>query len=208
MYRIDVFGLEIADIECESSMKILSAVMLFFKKLVCLLPFVSLTMFGGQLGAQTLFQNIRWQDGLSAKQIRCLYKDSSGFLWIGTSAGLDRYDGAVVQRFHDANGGQKHFVNAILPFNGEDTLMIGLRRGILLFDKKTGRFSRDPRFESLAQKYIVRIRADGHGRLWIGASDGLYLYDHQKLKPLTEVFPEARKFDFSHFQLTFMVYDT
>ena len=189
-------------------MKIPSAVMRFFKKLVRVLPLVSLCLFGGRLGAQTLFQNIRWQDGLSAKQVRCLYKDSSGFLWIGTSAGLDRYDGAVVQRFHDANGGQKHFVNAILPFEGEDTLIIGLRRGILLFDKKSGKFSRDPRFEALAQKTIVSIRADGQRRIWIGTSGALYLYDHQKLKPLTEVFPEARKFDFSRFQLTSMTYDT
>ncbi|WP_090145646.1 two-component regulator propeller domain-containing protein [Dyadobacter soli] len=188
-------------------MKILSAVMRFFKKLVFVLSLI-LCLLSGRLGAQTLFQNIRWQDGLSAKQIRCLYKDPSGFLWIGTSAGLDRYDGAVVQRYHDTNGGQKHFVNAILPFKGEDTLIIGLRRGVLLFDKKNGRFSRDARFEALAQKYIVRIRADGQGRIWIGTSDGLYLYDHQKLQSITEAIPEARKFDFSRFQLTCMTYDT
>ena len=182
--------------------------MFSLKKLVCQFALVGLWLFGGDLRAQTLFQNIRWQDGLSAKQVRCLYKDSSGFLWIGTSAGLDRYDGAVVQRFHDIEGGQKHFVNAILPFEGEDTLLIGLRRGILLFDKKTGKFSRDPRFEALAQKYIVSIRADGQQRIWIGTSGGLFVYAGQKLKPITDVLPEARRFDFSRFQLTFMTYDT
>jgi ligand-binding sensor domain-containing protein len=99
-------------------------------------------------------------------------------------------------------------VNAILPFGGEDTLIIGLRRGILLFDKKSGRFSRDPRFAALAQKNIVSIRADGQGRIWIGTSGALYRYDGQKLKLLTEISPEARRFDFSRFQLTFMIYDT
>jgi ligand-binding sensor domain-containing protein len=118
--------------------------MFFFKKPGCVLLLVVLCLFGGMLGAQTLFQNIRWQDGLSAKQVRCLHKDSSGFLWIGTSAGLDRYDGAVVERFRDADGGQKHFVNAILPFGGEDTLIIGLRRGILLFDKNPADFRATP----------------------------------------------------------------
>lgn len=169
---------------------------------------MGLWLYSGGLRAQTLFQNIRWQDGLSAKQIRCLYKDSSGFLWIGTSAGLDRYDGAVVRRFHDAAGGQKHYVNAIWPFGGEDTLMIGLRRGVLLFDKKNGRFSHDPRFRELANRYIVSIRQDGRERIWIGTSDGLFVYQNNKLSPVTDLFPDARKFDFRGFELKVMVYDT
>ncbi|WP_353719141.1 histidine kinase [Dyadobacter sp. 676] len=188
--------------------EILQAVMLSISKLVRAMFLLVLCFSGRNLGAQTLFQNIRWQDGLSAKQIRCLYKDSSGFLWIGTSAGLDRYDGAVVRRFHDPDGGQKHFVNAICPFVGTDTLMIGLRRGVLLFDKKSGRFSRDPRFDALSQKNIVTIRSDDRHRVWIGASDGIYMYDGRKLDAITDAFPDARRFDFRHFELSVMVYDT
>ncbi|MCF0074690.1 histidine kinase [Dyadobacter sp. CY261] len=182
--------------------------MLYFRKLVWFVVSGWLCLIGGTLRAQTLFQNIRWQDGLSAKQIRCLHKDSSGFLWIGTSAGLDRYDGAVVRRFPDARGGQKHFVNAVLPFGGEDTLIIGLRRGILLFDKKSGRFSSDSRFKALDKKNIVTIRGDGMKRIWIGTSTGVYIYQNSQLSPVSDLFPEARKFDFRNFQLSVMVYDT
>ncbi|GGM95566.1 hypothetical protein GCM10010967_31240 [Dyadobacter beijingensis] len=183
-------------------------VILTFKKLVWAVPLVCICLTGGQLRAQTLFQNIGWRDGLSAKQIRCLHKDSSGFLWIGTAAGLDRYDGAVVKRFPDVSGGAKHFVNAISPFNGEDTLIIGLRRGILLFDKRSARYINDPRFEPIAYKNIVSIRADRFKRTWIGTSGGLYVYQNGKVTHVTQAFPEALKFDFTLFQLTVMVYDT
>lgn len=182
--------------------------MQYFNKLVWAISLLCFCLTGGRLGAQTLFQNIRWQDGLSAKQIRCLYKDSTGFLWIGTSAGLDRYDGAVVKRFPDVRGGQKHFVSAIQPFGGQDTLIIGLRRGILLFDKKSGRFTSDARFKALDTKTIVTIRTDGLNRIWIGAMDGIYIYDRQKLSPIANVFPDARRLDTENFQLSVMVYDT
>ncbi len=182
--------------------------MQYIKKLVWALSLLCFCLTGGRLWAQTLFQNIRWQDGLSAKQTRCLYKDSSGFLWIGTSAGLDRYDGAVVKRFPGARGGQKHFVSAIQPFGGQDTLVIGLRRGVLLFDKKSGRFSRDARFKALDDKTIVTIRTDVQKRIWIGAMDGIYIYDGHKLSTITDLFADARKFDTRNFQLSVMVYDT
>ena len=32
-------------------------------------------------------------NGLSNNQIECVFKDSRGFLWIGTNFGLNRYDG-------------------------------------------------------------------------------------------------------------------
>ena len=31
--------------------------------------------------------------GLSNNQISCIFKDSRGFVWIGTNYGLNRYDG-------------------------------------------------------------------------------------------------------------------
>ncbi|MCL1934431.1 MAG: response regulator [Candidatus Azobacteroides sp.] len=46
-------------------------------------------------------------DGLSSNQIECIFKDSRGFLWIGTNMGLNRYDGANFKIYkHDKNDSQ------------------------------------------------------------------------------------------------------
>ena len=181
---------------------------LFLRRIVWAISFVLPCFSGGGVSAQTLFQNIRWQDGLSAKQVRCLYKDQAGFLWIGTANGLDRYDGAVVRRFLDPRTAQKYYVNAIHPIGEGDTLLLGLRKGVVLFDKKSGEFSKDQRFASLSGQDIVTVKADRQKRIWIGTSNAIYIFDGQKLALLTDVFPAARAFPFDGFHLTGMVFDS
>ena len=40
------------------------------------------------------------KDGLSSDKIHALYKDSQGFIWIGTENGLDRFDGQNFVHFN------------------------------------------------------------------------------------------------------------
>lgn len=44
------------------------------------------------------FQHLTTDDGLSDNVINCLIKDRTGFLWIGTEKGLDRFDGQRVDK--------------------------------------------------------------------------------------------------------------
>ena len=45
------------------------------------------------------FRHLTREQGLSDSFIRCVIQDSKGFLWIGTSDGLDRYDGYNLKVF-------------------------------------------------------------------------------------------------------------
>lgn len=50
------------------------------------------------------FHRLSYDDGLSNNTVNCIYKSSKGFLWIGTTLGLDRYDGYRIRSyFHDPN---------------------------------------------------------------------------------------------------------
>ncbi|SEI74909.1 Sensor histidine kinase, LytS/YehU family [Dyadobacter koreensis] len=170
--------------------------------LFCFFPFLSI--------AQTIFQNLKWQDGLSAKQVRGLYKDKEGFLWIGTTNGLNRYDGAVIKQYKNGNF-KSLYINAVEPF-GNDSLLIGTRKGLFLFDKKTGLFYDDERFSELREHVIVCIKQDGRGRIWIGTryltSSKIYICDQNKLLPVEAVYPDAKVFNKHDFALSIMVYDT
>lgn len=57
-----------------------------------------LALFGVHLStAQELrFQHLTTDDGLSDNAITCVYEDKAGYIWVGTEAGLDRFDGRTV----------------------------------------------------------------------------------------------------------------
>ena len=50
------------------------------------------------------FHNMTMEDGLVSNQVTSLYRDSKGFLWVGTQEGLDRYDAYRFTHFTLAEG--------------------------------------------------------------------------------------------------------
>lgn len=49
------------------------------------------------------FSRLDISNGLTHNRITCIYKDHTGFMWFGTIAGLNRYDGYIFKNFlHDA----------------------------------------------------------------------------------------------------------
>ena len=46
------------------------------------------------------FRHLDTRDGLSNSQINCMFRDSRGFVWLGTPYGLNRYDGYRFKTFH------------------------------------------------------------------------------------------------------------
>jgi putative methionine-R-sulfoxide reductase with GAF domain/membrane protein implicated in regulation of membrane protease activity len=48
------------------------------------------------------YQYLTTADGLPSSEIICLLKDQSGFLWLGTTAGMSRYDGYTFQNYTNA----------------------------------------------------------------------------------------------------------
>lgn len=50
-------------------------------------------------GAVYLFKTLNARNGLTSSQINCILKDSRGYVWFGTPAGLYRYDGYVFKNF-------------------------------------------------------------------------------------------------------------
>ena len=45
------------------------------------------------------FRRLDTRDGLSNSQVNCIYRDSRGFVWLGTAYGLNRYDGYRIKTF-------------------------------------------------------------------------------------------------------------
>ncbi|MBN1117766.1 MAG: response regulator [Bacteroidales bacterium] len=143
--------------------------------LVLLIP---LSLFG-QL-SNVKFDHISTKNGLNQNSILALYQDNDGFLWIGTYAGLNRYDGTNII------GYQHNYINTN-TISGmhirsicEDTsgvLLVATTTGINRFFTHTREFvnfsndTTNP--ESLANNTVYNVIKDPDGNIWLGTWGGL-----------------------------------
>lgn len=51
-------------------------------------------------GGSYVFQNYSIAEGLSHKTVNCILQDRQGFVWVGTSDGLNRFDGHTFKKYH------------------------------------------------------------------------------------------------------------
>ncbi len=176
-------------------------------------------------------------DGLPNNQIQCIFQDKKGWIWLGTSQGLSRFDGyrfvnfinnpedttslsgsLVRVIFEDSkgnlligteNGGLNVFdrekeqfrhpfrnnpelkskevsVNTIKE-DSKGNLFIGTDRNLLKVDKYGHLSKVSPSSGIISGSFIRVVEFDNSGNLWIGTSDGLFLYhtDSNVLETIT-----------------------
>ncbi|WP_237143976.1 hybrid sensor histidine kinase/response regulator transcription factor [Pontibacter pamirensis] len=124
-------------------------------------------------------------NGLSDNQIKSFLKDSRGFLWVGTSSGLNRYDGYKFKVFkYNSNDSSSLVNNDVLKlFEGpEGKIWIQTSNGACIYDPATERFSRQ--HEGILKKYglpdaiVEDAVKDAAGNYWfISTGKGITRYN-------------------------------
>jgi signal transduction histidine kinase/ligand-binding sensor domain-containing protein/DNA-binding response OmpR family regulator len=140
---------------------------------------------------QYAFNKISVENGLSNNSITCIFKDTQGFIWIGTTNGLNKYDGYNFTIYKnnpsDSNSISDNFISTIVEdFSGD--LWIGTQGGGLnRYDYYYDRFStfyHDPDDkQSIGSNFIFHhnsLLIDQDTTLWIGTDNGLCSYDINK----------------------------
>ncbi|TLV03887.1 sensor histidine kinase [Dyadobacter luticola] len=173
------------------------------RKLLCILIFLIPLLGKGQY----IFQNLQGEDGLSAKQVRCLHKDPDGFLWIGTVNGLNRYDGAVVKKYVNNLARKELVVNDIYADTTESDLMVATTIGIYIFNKDTGKFSVDKRFAPVKNQSVLSIRKDGLGKIWVITTNEIYVLHGGELMRGLRYIPELKMIEDQRFIVSAFIWD-
>jgi signal transduction histidine kinase/ligand-binding sensor domain-containing protein/CheY-like chemotaxis protein len=130
------------------------------------------------------FKHISVQEGLSNNWVRCIYHDNRGFLWFGTSDGLNRYDGYDFKVYRP--GTQNHVyigdvnVNAISNKN-KDELWICTDVGIYKYSYSYDSLIYLPIFK---RHSILSILEDKEQNTWFGTSNGLLKLEPDKNDPV------------------------
>ncbi len=124
------------------------------------------------------FDHLTVDDGLSSNRIRCIYKDSKDYLWIGTDVGLDKFDSYQVKKYRHSDKMPGSISSDILTCMYEDKgkkLWIGTYDGLNLYSPSQDNFKVFKKSSSdnnsLNSNCITGIVEDKDGNLWI-VTDG------------------------------------
>ncbi|MBN1925051.1 MAG: hypothetical protein JW798_04380 [Prolixibacteraceae bacterium] len=146
--------------------------------LAILLLFYSLTGYTLQSGAS--FKRYSTKEGLSNNWVRCVYHDSYGYMWFGTSSGLNRFDGAKFKIykpvFTDSLEQGNVTINAIIEKDSFN-LWICTDIGMYLYNYLTDKLVL---YELLEENFpLLCCTYDDENCLWIGSNRGLIKLDKE-----------------------------
>jgi ligand-binding sensor domain-containing protein len=125
--------------------------------------------------------------GLPSDAVTAVIQTHDGFLWVGTSAGLVRFDGA---KFTDL----KLLVSkAKVPTPDRITALCEDSHGHLwigtqqqgLFELEEGRLRHLDRLQGLCDDSVTSLAAGDHGKVWIGSKSGLNLWTGKDFRCFT-----------------------
>ncbi len=110
--------------------------------------------------------------GLVNNQVTCVFKDSRGFVWVGTSAGLSRYDGSSFLNYkHDSTDPSSIIDNYIVSIQeGSDgNLWIETRSNIVVFDTQKELFYHSVESylgHETTEPDVEKVVADTEKQIW------------------------------------------
>lgn len=150
------------------------------------------------------FSHLGIAQGLPQSSVYCMFQDSKGFIWFGTSLGISRYDGYVFRNFayNPANPFSIHSNDPLsIQEDASGNLLIGSDQGLDRFDTRTEKFYRIKAFDGETEvpyRYVKSIHKDAKGRIWSGSTLGLLRYDEEKQRLVKEIHAKEGKFQLNY----------
>src|SRR5579872_568764 len=128
----------------------------------------------------------RTQDGLPENRIRAIAQTPDGYLWIGTSGGLARFDGVrfVVYARFNTPGMTADDISA-LAVAPDGSLWAATDGGGLLHYTNGHIRSVGPN-QGLANEFVRAVRVDSRGTVWAATNRGLFRSAGEKFERMDE----------------------
>lgn len=124
-------------------------------------------------------------DGLPSDSVTAIIQTRDGFLWVGTSAGLVRFDGVRFTGLSlTAFTTNKQDIITALCEDGDGGLWIGTQ-GNGLFELVAGALRHYVSQDGLLDDNVTSLAADDRGQIWIGSKLGLNLWTGHGFKSFT-----------------------
>ena len=130
------------------------------------------------------------------KDVRCIFKDSRGFMWFGTSNGLFRFDGTNIvykRKLLDNPASLPDNIVVTLAEDKQGNIWIGTFKGVSKMNPYNLKcFNYTQANKLLPDDFDSKVFIDNQGTVWVGTGKGLYLHD-EKLNRFINVWQQKNK---------------
>ncbi|MCW1921198.1 histidine kinase [Luteolibacter arcticus] len=134
---------------------------------VCLLAALALSASAEPV--DMLFQNWNSRDGLPQDHIRAIVRTRDGLLWLGTDAGLARFDGNEFKSYGLREGLDAVAVMSLMEADDGTLWVSTLGGGVTML--RDGRIVKTyPRMENTSPSENLMLGQDAEGRMWAGGT--------------------------------------
>lgn len=129
-----------------------------------------------------VFRHLNIRDGLSSRQTYQICKDSTGFIWIYTHMGVDRYDGNKIRHYalEETIESKDHILSfTVMDVDKKGNLWIALRNGrIYQYDKLKDSFCLQTDLSQFISSPVLNgMEFEEDEGLWLSTSTGVYYWD-------------------------------
>jgi signal transduction histidine kinase/ligand-binding sensor domain-containing protein len=134
-------------------------------------------------GRDIRFRRLSNPQNLSQVRVESIVQDTQGFMWFGTSNGLNRYDGYKFKVFKHEPGNPKSLSGVYVYSSFKDhsgNLWVGTDEFLDRFDPETETFTHyklDKPATNGLSSIVTRISEDPSGKLWLSTRNGLFRLD-------------------------------
>lgn len=165
-------------------------------KIIFVLMSLSLGYFSKAQNSSIVFERVTVEQGLTSNRINGIVQDHSGFLWIATNNGLNRFDGVENKKYISQSNDKSSLANnTILSLycDSNDQLWILTVNYLHRYNKKLDNFDRfllSKKAESTRSENKGMITTDKYGNIWIGTRNcGLFVFN-KKTNTCENVLPK------------------
>lgn len=125
------------------------------------------------------FKKFPFKESLPNSIVKRVFQDSRGFVWLGTEAGICRYDGYKLITIKSNIENPNLLTSGNILCIAEDKnhhIWFGTDRGVNILDENNQVISLFPKHK-IQNLRINSILCDKNGDMWIGSENGLFIYD-------------------------------
>jgi signal transduction histidine kinase/ligand-binding sensor domain-containing protein len=150
-----------------------------------------LAAFSSSLPMSYSYRRLDLKDGLSQSSVLSILQDKSGFIWMGTSDGLNRYDGTKFLNFMAAYGSSKTIKGGPIFAMAEDNnglIYVGsYGEGLSVFDPVKATFTHFSSADTIAGRalpndFVLCLKKHPDGSIWMGTRAGVSRIDPQTFR--------------------------
>ncbi|MCF3108245.1 response regulator [Niabella sp. CC-SYL272] len=137
-------------------------------------------------GQAIRFNHLTSENGLSNNSVLSITQDAQGFIWLGTSNGLNRYDGSQIKTYTAGTDQSGLSSNNIISLfrDSRQQLWVGSSMGLNRYNDKKDNFEKI-RLPATAPVAVNCIFEDRQQRLWIGTSKGVFALTGRRRERIT-----------------------